>query len=91
MAAPMVGHSDILGVSLPPGESSNVVIFDSPAAAGQASALKLHLSLTTAEYAPPSEATPVIEGNTVQAQPAILLARVGPFEFDFEVPVVRAK
>jgi hypothetical protein len=87
----VVGHSDVLGVSLPPGESANVVLFDSPASAGQAASLKLHLSLMAAEYMPPSEATPEIHGNTAQAQPAIRLATAGPFEFDFEVPVVRAK
>ena len=87
----MVGHSEILGVSLPPGESTNVAIFDSPADAGHVPSLKLHLSLTAAEYAPPSAATPVVEGNTAQAQPAILLATAGPFEFDFVVPVVQAK
>ena len=45
-----------------------------------------------AEYAPPSEATPVMtNGNTAQGQPAIRVAAAGPFEFDFEVPVVRVK
>ena len=87
----VVGHSDVLGVSLPPGENTNIAIFDSPAGAVRAAALKLHLSLSAAEYAPPPDATPVVNGNTAQAQPAILLATAGPFEFDFEVPVVQAK
>jgi len=87
----VVGHSDILGVGLPPGEIANIAIFDSPAGTAHATALKLHLSLSAAEYAPPSDATPVVTGNTAQAQVAVLLATAGPFEFDFAVPVVQAK
>jgi len=89
----VTGHSDILDVTLPPGESSNIATFDSPAGR-QAATLKLHLSLTTAEYAPPSQATPaaIVNGDntTAEGQPAVRLATAGPFEFDFEVPVVRA-
>src|SRR5258708_39088627 len=91
----VTGHSDILGVSVPPGESTSIATFDSPAGGlmAKASSLKLHLSLTAAEDAPPGDATPVVvvNGNNTQAQglPAILLATAGPFEFDFEVPVVR--
>jgi hypothetical protein len=74
-------------------ESTNVVIFDSRAtAAGQHQSLKLHFSLPAAEYElPMAGAPPVVVGNTLQAQPAILLASSGPFEFDFEVPVTRSK
>ena len=88
----VVGHSDILDVTLPPGEIATIAVFESPAGAAQAGMLKLHLSLSAAEYAPPSDATPVVvNGNSAQAQPAVLLANAGPFEFDFEVPVVQAK
>ena len=87
----VAGHSDVLGVTLPPGANANIAIFDSPAGAAPGTALKLRLSLTAAEYAPPSAATPVVDGNTAQAQPAVLLATAGPFEFEFEVPVVQAK
>jgi hypothetical protein len=93
----VTGHSDILGVSLPPGQSTHIATFDSPAGVltDKTASLKLHLSLSTAEYAPPSSATPVVvvNGNdtTAQGQAAVLLATAGPFEFDFEVPVVRAK
>ena len=84
----VVGHSDVLDVSLPPGENANIAIFDSPAGAGRMTTLKLHLSLSAAEYATPDPATPVlVNGDTAQAQPAIRLATAGPFEFDFEVPV----
>ncbi len=89
----VTGHSDILGVSLPPGEATEVVVFDSPAPTGTPpGALKLHFSVTAADYALPTEsATPVVVGNTAQAQPAILLATAGPFEFDFEVPVTATR
>jgi len=91
----VTGHSDILGVSLPPGDSTHIATFDSPAGVSQAAVLNLHLSLTTAEHAPPSDATPVavVNGNntTAGAQVAVLLATAGPCEFDFEVPMVRAK
>jgi hypothetical protein len=85
----VVGHSDLLGVSLPPGESTNVAIFDSPAkAAGQPPSLKLHLTVYAAEYWLPTEApTPVVAGNIAQAQPVTVLATSGPFELDFEVLV----
>lgn len=68
-----------------------MVIFDSPAtAAGQPQTLKLHFRLTAVEYERlTAGATPVLEGNSLQTQPASLLASGGPFEF--EVPVTRSK
>ena len=91
----VVGHCDVLGVTLPPGENTNITIFASPAGAAQAATLTLPLSLSAAEYAPPmvapSAATPVVAGNIPQAQPALALAMAGLFEFDFQVPVVQAR
>ena len=88
----VTGHSDILGVSLPPGETTEVVVFNRPTLTGeQPAALKLHFSVNAANYGLPTEsATPVVVGNTAQAQPAILIATAGPFEFDFEVPIATA-
>jgi hypothetical protein len=92
----VTGHSDLLGVSLPPGQSANVAIYDSPAGLGaQTQSLSLQFHLTTVEYWLPTASPTLGAGSgqaqttTAEAQVAVRLAAAGPFSFEFEVPVVQ--
>ena len=94
----VTGQSDILKVSLPPGEGAYVLAFDAAPVEGTPAELDLRLEMEVAEALPldafelpPTPDSPPAEppdSMVVEALPAPEEAIVGPFTFDFSVPFI---
>lgn len=91
------GHSDILQATLPPGEGTFVDIFDSITGLSTDShTLNVHFTVYAQELILPSTQAipPTTEATTetgvaqVQLQPMSGGTVIGPFTFDFNIPVV---
>ena len=92
------GQSDILRVSLPPGEGAYVLAFDAAAVMGAPKELDLRLVMDVEELVLPPDApspSPATAGSpaeppvvVVELQPLPEGAIVGPFTFDFSVPFI---
>lgn len=99
VGAGVTGQSDILKVSLPPGEGAYVLAFDAAAMTGAPEALDLRLVMELEELVLPHDApgpSPTLAGSpaeppesmVVELQPMPVGAIVGPFTFDFSVPFI---
>lgn len=96
----VTGQSDILGVSLPPGEGAYVLAFDAAAVEGAPAELDLRLVMEVEELVlPPDAPEPPPTPDSPPAEPpdSIVVevlrplpvgAIVGPFTFDFSVPFI---
>ena len=93
------GQSDILKVSLPPGEGAHVLAFDAAAVIGVPKELDLRLVMEAEELVLPLDAPGLSptssdspaeppESMVVELQPMPEGATVGPFTFDFSVPFI---
>lgn len=93
------GQSDILEASLPPGEVAYVLAFDAAAVKGAPDDLDLRLVMEVEELVLPPDAPgppPASTGSpaeppepmVVELQPIPVGAIVGPFTFDFSVPLI---
>jgi hypothetical protein len=91
------GDSDILQATLPPGEGTFVGVFDNiPSLSTVSRTLNAHFTVYAQELVLPStQAVPTtIEATTetgvaqVQVQPISGGTIIGPFTFDFNIPVV---
>jgi len=87
----VTGESDRLGVALPPGEGSYVAVFANEAQDGT---LKLRLEIEAEELILPTPA-PATEPAAEPAGPGSVLLeplpvgeRLGPFTFEFSIPVM---
>jgi hypothetical protein len=93
----VTGHSDILQVTLPPGEGTFVEIFDNiPGLSTVPRTLNVHFTVYATELVLPSPQAipPTTEATTetgvaqVQLQPMSGGTIIGPFTFDFNIPVI---
>jgi len=95
----VTGQSDILQVSLPPGEGADVICFDADPVEGAPAELDLRLVMEVREFVLPLDApepppTPISPPDeppasmVVEALPVPEGAIVGPFTFDFSVPFI---
>jgi hypothetical protein len=85
----VTGRSDILKVSLPPGEGTYVLSFDAAAVTGVSKELDLRLVMEMEELVLPSNASAEPPASTEEELlPMPEGAIVGPFIFDFSVPFV---
>jgi hypothetical protein len=98
----MTGQSDILQVSLPPGEGVYVLAFDAAAVEGTPPTLHLRLTMELVELVlPPStpELSPTPDSPPAEPPDVMVVvleplptpapeAIVGPFTFDFSVPFI---
>ena len=95
----VTGQSDILQVSLPPGEGAYVLAFDAAAVKGAPDDLDLRLVMDVEELVLPPDVpdphpTPAgspaepPEPMVVELEPLPVGAIVGPFTFDFSVPFI---
>ena len=95
----VTGQSDILQVSLPPGEGAYVLAFDAAPVEGAPAELDLRLVMEVKEFVlpsyapepPPTPVSPPAEppaSMVVEALPAPEGAIIGPFTFDFRVPFI---
>lgn len=96
----VTGQSDILQVSLPPGEGAYVLAFDAAPVQGTPEELDLRLMMEVVKLALPPvapEPSPTLEGPPAEPPMAVVLeplptpeeeAIVGPFTFDFSVPFI---
>jgi hypothetical protein len=93
------GQSDILQVSLPPGEGAYVLAFDAAIVEGSPEALDLRLVMEVEELVLPSDApepSPTSAGSPAEPPEPMVVALqpmsegtiVGPFTFDFSVPFI---
>ncbi len=86
----VTGQSDVLGVTLPPGEGTFIRVFENKVTT-EAKPLSLRLTLYVQELILPS--TPdahSLDSGVVQVQPLNAATVIGPFTFDFTIPVVSA-
>jgi hypothetical protein len=80
------GQSDILQVTLPPGEFSSLAIFVKSPTVSQT--LDLRFTVHVQELIiPTTPVTPSLDSGSVIAQPAPMGTVIGPFTFDFSIPV----
>ena len=95
----VTGRSDILKVSLPPGEGAYALAFDAAAVTGAPKELELRLVMELEEFVLPPDApslSPTLavspaeppEPMVVELLPMPEGAIVGPFTFDFSVPFI---
>jgi hypothetical protein len=95
----VTGQSDILDVSLPPGEGAYVLAFDAAAVEGAPEELALRLVMDVEELVLPPDApgpSPTLAGTpaeppepmVVELEPMPVGAIVGPLTFDFSVPFI---
>jgi hypothetical protein len=92
----VTGQSDILQVSLPPGEGAYVLAFDAAPVEGAPTELDLRLEMEVVEALPPDafelpptpDSPPAEPPIAVELLPLPVGAIVGPFTFDFSVPFV---
>lgn len=95
----VTGQSDILQVSLPPGEGAYVLAFDAAPVEGTPAELDLRLEMEVKEFVlpsyapepPPTPISPPAEppaSMVVEVLPVPEGAIVGPFTFDFSVPFI---
>lgn len=86
----VVGQSDILKVTLPPGEGSFIWVFDNTVKSSTApQTLNLRFTVHVQELV--MSATPVttsLDSGSVFLQPVPIGAVIGPFTFDFSIPVI---
>jgi hypothetical protein len=88
----VTGQSDILQVSLPPGEGANVICFDAAPVEGAPAELDLRLVMEVVEALPLDAFEPPPTSDSPPAEPPMVVveeeAIVGPFTFDFSVPFI---
>ena len=87
----VTGQSDILQVTLPPGEGTFIRVFDNISKLStMPRTLKVHFTVYAQELVLPStQAIPsTTEAGAAQAQPISGGTIIGPFTFDFNIPVV---
>ena len=96
----VTGQSDMLQVSLPPGEGAYVVAFDAAPVQGTPEELDLRLEMEVVKFAlPPAALEPSPTPESPPAEPPMVVvleplptpeeeAIVGPFTFDFSVPFI---
>jgi hypothetical protein len=88
----VTGQSDILQVSLPPGEGANVICFDAASVEGAPAELDLRLVMEVVEALPLDAFEPPPTSDSPPAEPPMVVveeeAIVGPFTFDFSVPFI---
>jgi hypothetical protein len=95
----VTGQSDILKVSLPPGEGADVICFDAAPVEGAPAELDLRLVMEVVEALPPAALEPSPTPASPPAEPPMVVvleplptpeeeAIVGPFTFDFSVPFI---
>lgn len=91
----VTGESDRLGVALPPGEGSYVAVFANEAhseAAGETLKLRLELEVEELILPTPAAATEPAAGpagpGSVLLEPLPAGERLGPFTFEFSIPVM---
>jgi len=95
----VTGQSDILQVSLPPGEGADVICFDADPVEGAPAELDLRLVMEVREFVlpldapepPPTPISPPDEPPASMVVEALSVpegAIVGPFTFDFSVPFI---
>jgi len=96
----VTGQSDILQVSLPPGEGAEVICFDAAPVEGTPTELDLRLVMELEEFVlPPAALEPPLTPDSPPAEPPMVVvleplptpeeeAIVGPFTFDFSVPFI---
>ena len=95
----VTGRSDILKVSLPPGEGAYVVAFDAATVEGAPAELDLRLVMEAGELVLPPDApspSPTLAGSPAEPPEPMVVellpmpegAIVGPFTFDFSVPFI---
>jgi len=93
----VTGHSDLVQVTLPPGEGTYAEIFTMPSSdAMRPQTLNVHFSVYADELVLATPAAPVsstVEAGVeqVELQPLPAGAIVGPFEFDLVIPVSSAQ
>ena len=98
----VTGQSDILRVSLPPGEGAYVLAFDAAPVQGAPTKLDLRLVMEVEELVLPPDApspSPTLAGSpaeppepmVVELLPMPMGAIVGPFIFDFSVPFIAGR
>jgi hypothetical protein len=78
----VVGQSDLLGVDLPPGESSQIAVFTRRA--GEAGPLSLTLYAAAVTLPAATDAAPSAPGEVILATPPG--PRLGPFVFELALP-----
>ena len=95
----VTGQSDILQVSLPPGEGADVICFDAAPVEGVPTELDLRLVIEAVEALPLDAFEPPPTSDSPPAEPPMVVvleplptpeeeAIVGPFTFDFSVPFI---
>jgi len=96
----VTGQSDILQVSLPPGEGADVICFDAAPVEGAPVELDLRLVMELEKFVlPPAALEPSSTPDSPPAEPPMVVvleplptpeeeAIVGPFTFDFSVPFI---
>ena len=93
----LTGESQRLGIALPPGEGNYVAVFANKAReTAPGTALKLRLEIELEELivptpAPTAASAPAVSPagpQSVLLEPLPVGQRLGPFTFDFSVPVI---
>jgi hypothetical protein len=88
----VTGQSDILQVSLPPGEGADVICFDAAPVEGAPAELDLRLVMEVVEALPLDAFEPPPTSDSPPAEPPMVVveeeAIEGPFTFDFSVPFI---
>lgn len=96
----VTGQSDMLQVSLPPGEGVNVICFDAAPVQGVPAELDLRLVMELEKFVlPPAAIEPPPTPDSPPAEPPMVVVLeplptpeeediVGPFTFDFSVPFI---
>jgi hypothetical protein len=96
----VTGQSDMLQVSLPPGEGADVICFDAAPVEGAPAELDLRLVMELEKFVlPPAALEPPPTPDSPPAEPPMVVileplptpeeeAIVGPFTFDFSVPFI---